>query len=1020
MPRRCLGVKKKKAAAMRCVEARAAKKAKVEADAAATVAAVEAAAESVAAAVPPPAGTAPPRRGPARSVKGGGSAETPAPPPPPRFDPILAVEEQDGPISASGCPPGWTQHTPLGSSPSTPGARDVKSPGGRKYRKQSWQYRERTAAEGGGGSSSSPGAAARVGLFGSPLKCGESRADARARQRARAADEEEARASEASAAASSAASAKMARRYDHATLGCTTPATIMAFINVSMLVCSVCLQSPQFLEATHCFHGGGGELRFNAQCACSTPLPFGGVGIPLLPVTSLMTTASNVLYQKHAAVITVGHALAFTYALCGRPFFREYAAHIRMMGSSPFSRPTFQRTIKQLHGILKQISINEHEIAMRFLKRQGRWYSASIVIDGSWSKRGYDAPYGIVVVRDTLTGVELASYSMGRNNPDYPWQCTSTAMEIFGALVTLKGLKLRGLGSSSIECTFDGDTTTPQLVLALWGWAIILACCQHKNKSLGKNVLANSKRKKVKGIEAKCTCAGKDHSHKVPYCGCGEGARLVQFLKKNNMKMMIEAGKMAMEKGPEVAAAWYAKNVRLLVPCLQGVHTHTTPGGETVECWHHDDDFTLSDTLRTDCPFHLEYIQLQIEGLAEAAPQLFTKDGCASGNPCEGGFAIMWGLGIKSGGGAGGGLSFESMDLAADGIGNRRANQGPLHMLTGDDDYDWVLEAFKLARLPVPPRLVKQLARSRELRRKESVKCRSELTRISKSKGKNARFYGAAARRLFSAYLKRAMGIRSTKHTASAAHTVSASRATMDIDGMSEVKINELELFDSLGAVQSALRQKKNGKTIVALDLNGMLCFQHSLSNDDGSFGGYGSFELRPHVAEFLGMLRKRKDVKLAVWCGARSSKRALELVREVGLNPKELLFCAHNWNPAFRWRGKNRMVEGTTAKVKTIKPVVVQQSLFPMYSRFVLVDDEKYKSDGFSDGSLSNPPGTHIEVPTYPGVAVAPDDDALEPDVGASAVELIALLNQLRVDIAAEQASAAAVVPTAALGVIV
>ena len=69
---------------------------------------------------------------------------------------------------------------------------------------------------------------------------------------------------------------------------------------------------------------------------------------------------------------------------------------------------------------------------------------------------------------------------------------------------------------------------------------------------------------------------------------------------------------------------------------------------------------------------------------------------------------------------------------------------------------------------------------------------------------------------------------------------------------------------------------------------------------------------------------------------------------------------------------------------------------------------------------SVSNPPGTHIEVPTYPGVAVAPDDDALEPDVGASAVELVALLNQLRVDIAAEQASAAAVVPTAALGVIV
>jgi hypothetical protein len=84
-----------------------------------------------------------------------------------------------------------------------------------------------------------------------------------------------------------------------------------------------------------------------------------------------------------------------------------------MMGSSPFSRPTFQRTIQQAHGILKQIGLRERDLAKAFLDRAGRWAKGSIVIDGSWSKPGHDAPYGIVVVRDTLTGVELASYSMG-------------------------------------------------------------------------------------------------------------------------------------------------------------------------------------------------------------------------------------------------------------------------------------------------------------------------------------------------------------------------------------------------------------------------------------------------------------------------------------------------------------------------------------------------------------------------------------------------------------------------------
>ena len=176
MPRKhaaCLGGgRKKKAAGKRARQARAAKKAKVDAAAAATTAAVAAAAESVAAAVAPPAGTAQPRRGPARGVKGGGSAETPAPTLSSSFDPIIAVEEQDGLIQPPGCPPGWVRRTPSGSNVETPNARLLRSPGGRAYCSKSSQFRERTAAEGGGGSSSSPGAAARVGLFGSPLKCG--------------------------------------------------------------------------------------------------------------------------------------------------------------------------------------------------------------------------------------------------------------------------------------------------------------------------------------------------------------------------------------------------------------------------------------------------------------------------------------------------------------------------------------------------------------------------------------------------------------------------------------------------------------------------------------------------------------------------------------------------------------------------------------------------------------------------------------------------------------------------------
>lgn len=366
--------------------------------------------------------------------------------------------------------------------------------------------------------------------------------------------------------------------------------------------------------------------------------------------------------------------------------------------------------------------------------------------------------------------------------------------------------------------------------------------------------------------------------------------------------------------------------------------------------------------LLLTCPFHIAQVEQAIEGLVDDAEKMIHDEfGAASNNALELGFAEVWRCDIKR-------HHLTAVHFRVCVImGLLRSNVTAMRHVMGED-YCWQEAVLNRLGLPAAKEMYKNDAITRETKRTRTAQ--PEYAKQSyrrKHQGRAGKKQRAHISDL----------IRSNVTGVAAGH-----------DGSPEMTGN----FDVFP--MQFLPTPASPKVLLSLDINGTLLKR----TFDPTTGKHGVIIPRPHLKEFLLFWQARKDVDLAVWCGAtteKSFRRLLDALVISGLKEKCLKMKLRSFDQ-LRLRGPKSCFKGTT-KVIVLKPARVLKSLAPQYQGYLQVDDDVEKMTGRPNGAMRNKPSEYYIIPKFDGDL---EDNCLSPSGGEAFVQIqrqVALLKRAK-----------------------